>query len=116
MSICTALIIPADLNEPARVETIDAGLETLQTLVAGNIEAVSDDDWHFYLNEEGKILNLAPNRRAALLVLQETGVLADVYCGNVVFLGETGDGDEGDVPEHLIDLAQQLFGLQQATA
>jgi hypothetical protein len=116
VSTCTALIIPADLNEPARVETINAGLEHLQTLVAGNIEAVSGDDWHLYLNEEGKILNLAPNRRAALLVLEETGMLADVYCGNVVFLGETHDGDEGDVPEHLIDLAQRLFGLHQAAA
>lgn len=116
MSTCTALIIPADLTEPARVETIDAGLDNLQTLVAGNIEAVSADDWHFYLNEEGKILNLAPNRRAALLVLEETGVLTDVYCGNVVVLGETEDGEEGDVPEHLIDLAQQLFGLHQSTS
>ncbi|SDQ03492.1 DUF3846 domain-containing protein [Arthrobacter crystallopoietes] len=114
MSTCTALIIPADLNDRARVETIDAGLGTLQTLVAGNIEAVSGDDWHFYLNEEGKILHLAPNCRAAMLVLEETGVLADVYCGNVVFLGETGDGDEADVPGRLIDLAQQLFGLHQA--
>ena len=116
MSTCTALIIPADLSEPARVETIDAGLETLQNLVAGNIEAVSADDWHFYLNEEGKILGLAPNRRAGLLVFEETGVLADVYCGNVVVLGDTEDGDEGDVPEHLIDLAQQLFGLHHAAA
>jgi hypothetical protein len=113
MSTCTALIIPADLNEPARVETIDASLTNLQTLVAGNIEAVNGDDWHFYLNEEGKILNLAPNRRAALLVLEETGVLTDVYCGNAVFLGEKHDGDEGDLPDHLIDLAQQLFGLHQ---
>ncbi|MDQ0867432.1 DUF3846 domain-containing protein [Arthrobacter globiformis] len=116
MSTCTALIIPADLKEPARVETIDAGLETLQTLVAGNIEAVSGDDWHFYLNEEGKILNLPPNRRTAMLVLEKTGMLADVYCGNVVFLGETHDGDEGNVPEHLIDLAQQLFGLEREAA
>jgi hypothetical protein len=56
------------------------------------------------------------NRRAALLVLEETGMLTDVYCGNAVFLGETDDGDEADVPdvpEELIDLAQQLFGLHQ---
>jgi hypothetical protein len=116
MSTCTALIIPADLNEPVRVETIDARLENLQNLVAGNIEAVSVDDWHFYLNEEGKILNLPPNRRAGLLVLEKTGMLADVYCGNVVFLGETHDGDEGNVPQHLIDLAQQLFGLEREAA
>ena len=50
------------------------------------------------------------------LVLMETGVLADVYCGNVVFLGETHDGNEGNVPQHLIDLAQQLFGLEQEAA
>lgn len=113
MTTCTALIIPADMNQPARVETIDAGLENLQSLVAGNIEAVSGDDWHFYLNEEGKILGLEPNRRAALVVLEHTGILTDVYCGNIVFLGETEDGDEADVPEDLIDLAQQLFGLKQ---
>lgn len=115
MSICTALIIPADLNEPVRVETIDAGLEKLQTLVGGNIEAVSRGDWHFYLNEEGKILDLDWNRRAALLVLQETGELADLYCGNAVFLGEARDGGEGDVPRDLIDLAQQLFGVHRRT-
>ncbi|MBT2550848.1 DUF3846 domain-containing protein [Arthrobacter sp. ISL-65] len=74
------------MNEPARVETINAGLENLQTLVAGNIEAVIGENWHFYLNEESKILNLAPNRRAAHLVLEETGVLTAVYCGSVVFL------------------------------
>ena len=116
MSTCTALIIPANLSEPARVEQIDAGLENMQALVAGNIEAVSADDWHFYLNEEGKTLNVAPNLRAGELVREETGQLLDIYCGNVVVLGETSDGDEGDVPERLIGLAQQLFGLHQATS
>ncbi|MFE4835314.1 hypothetical protein ACFRAU_11620 [Arthrobacter sp. NPDC056691] len=53
MSTCTALIIPADTNAAARIDTIDAGLKNLQALVGGNIEAVSGDDWHFYLNEEG---------------------------------------------------------------
>ncbi|MET3937183.1 DUF3846 domain-containing protein [Arthrobacter sp. OAP107] len=67
MNTCTALIIPANLAEPARVETIDTALDNLQTLVAGNIEALTIDDWHFYLNEEGKIMQLAPNRRAAQL-------------------------------------------------
>lgn len=116
MSTCTALIIPANEAEPARVETIDTGLTNLQTLVGGNIEAASAEDWHFYLNEEGKILGLAPNRRAGQLVREETGRLLDVYCGDVVVLGETADGDEADVPERLIATAQKLFGLQQPTA
>lgn len=49
MSTCAALIISADMHAPARVETIDAPLKNLQTPVAGNIEAVSGDCWHFYL-------------------------------------------------------------------
>jgi hypothetical protein len=56
--------------------------------VGGNIEAVTGNDWHLYLNEEGKILNLEVNRRAALLVFEATGILTDVYCGDAVFLGE----------------------------
>ncbi|MBT2598002.1 DUF3846 domain-containing protein [Arthrobacter sp. ISL-72] len=107
MNRVNALIIPADMNEPAQIESIDAGLQNLQSIVAGNIEAVSGDDWHFYLNEEGKNLGLEPNRHAALLLLEATGTLTDVYCGNVVFLGETADGSEGNGPGHLIDLAQQ---------
>ncbi|MCW2131549.1 hypothetical protein [Arthrobacter sp. VKM Ac-2550] len=47
---------------------------------------MSGDDWRFYLNEEGKILNLVHTAASALLVLEETWVLADV-------------------PGHLIDLA-----------
>ena len=81
--------------------------------MAGNIEAVSGYDWHCDLDEEGNILNVAANRRAAQLVLEETGVLTDVHCGNAVFLGETDDGGEADVSEEFIDLAQQLFGLHQ---
>lgn len=109
MNTSLALIIPADMNEPARVESIDTGLQNLQSIVAGNIEAVSGEDWHFYLNEEGKLMRLEPNRRAALLLLEATGILTDVYCGNVVFLGEMADGSEGNVPGHMIDLAQQLL-------
>lgn len=83
MNTSLALIIPADMNEPARVESTPDGLPNLQSIVAG---------------KEGKTLRLEPNRRAALLV---------------VFLGETADGSEGNVPGHLIDLAQQLFALNQ---
>jgi hypothetical protein len=113
MSTCTALIIPANPNEAARIKTIDAGLETLQNFVGGSIEAVSGEDWHFYLNEEGKILHLRPNRRAAFLVLHVTGVLTDVYCGDIVLLGETPDGGEGNVSAALIQQAAELFDVAQ---
>ena len=116
MTTCKALIIPADQSQPARVESITADLETLQFLVRGNIEAVSGDDWHFYLNEEGKILGLEPNVRAGALVLQLRGDVQDVYCGDVVFLGATPDGDEADVPERVRFLAALIIGTAQPTA
>lgn len=115
MSTCKALIIPADPARPARTQAITADLDTLQQLVGGNIEAVSGDDWHFYLNEEGKILGLEPNVRAGALVLQLTGDLQDVYCGEVVFLGETDDGDEADVPASVRVLAALIIGAAQPT-
>lgn len=115
MSTCKALIIPADPAQAARTEAITADLETLQHLVGGNIEAVSGKDWHFYLNEEGKILGLEPNVRAGALVLELTGDLTDVYCGDVVFLGETADGDEADVPASVRVLAALIIGAAQPT-
>jgi hypothetical protein len=65
------------------------------------------------LNEEGKILNLEITRRAALLAFEATGILTDVYCGDAVFLGETEDGSEADVPEDLIHCAQQLYSVSR---
>lgn len=41
MTTHTALIIPANPEEPARIETIDTSLESLQSLVEGLIEPVS---------------------------------------------------------------------------
>jgi hypothetical protein len=99
-----------------RIATIDASLATLQTLVEGNIEAITRGDWHAYLNDEGKIINLPANIRAGHL-LRETGLyLADIFCGNVVILGEGNHGEEADAPEYLIRLAEQLFDTELAVA
>ncbi|WP_018762469.1 DUF3846 domain-containing protein [Arthrobacter sp. 135MFCol5.1] len=106
---CTALIVPARLSQPVRTETIDASLPTLQALVEGNIEAITRGEWHAYLNEEGKIINLPANIRAGHL-FRETGLyIADIFCGDVVFLGQSAHGEEADVPDYLIGLAEELF-------
>jgi hypothetical protein len=111
---CTALIIPAQLNDAVRVTTIDAKLDTLQNLVGGHIESVSRGDWHVYLNAEGHMLNLPPNLRAASL-MHEVGLdLADAARGVAVFLGRTEQGYEADVPAHLIRRAEYLFGAPHA--
>lgn len=111
---CTALIIPARLSQPIRVETLTPRLPTLQNLVEGDIEAVSRGDWLVYLNAEGKIINLPANMRAGQLML-ETGLnLVDIFCGTAVFLGEGNHGEDADVPDHLIRLAEELFDTQLA--
>ncbi len=114
MNTCKALIVPADESQPVRVETIGIGLESLQSLVGGNIEVVRGDDWYFYLNEEGKILGLEPNVRAGALFLKLTGDIQDLYCGDVVFLGETPHGYDADVPAN-VRFTAALIGLGQPT-
>lgn len=54
-----------------------------------------------WFNEEGLILNLPANRRATKLVFEATGVITQMYFGNAVFLGATGDDDNTDVPANL---------------
>lgn len=116
MTTQTALIIPADPAEPARVETIDTSLASLQGFVEGLIEPVSYENWVGWFNEEALILNLPANRRATKLVLAASGVITQMYFGNAVFLGDTEDGESADVPASLIELAAGLFPVAQPTA
>jgi hypothetical protein len=108
---CTALIVPAKLTEPVRIEAFDAGLENLRLLVGGDVESVTRGDWHVYFNSLGRIANLPPNLRAGQL-MHESGLdLADAVRGVAVFLGHTEHGDEADVPQHLIRRAAGLFDV-----
>ncbi|MCU1435518.1 MAG: hypothetical protein JWR71_2243 [Pseudarthrobacter sp.] len=102
-----ALIVPAQLAQPVRIETVDTGMTALQKLVAGNIESITSRDWHVYLNDEGS--RLPQNCRAEVLA-REAGVhLDDTLNGTAVFLGHCAHGDESDAPVRLIRLAEQLF-------
>jgi hypothetical protein len=111
---CRALIIPARTGEPIRTEHLDTSLTTLQSLVGGDIETISRDHWHVYLNAEGVISNLPPNLRAAQLMYDCGLDLAGVARGTAVFLGHGDHGEETDAPKHLINLADQLFGAAHA--
>jgi hypothetical protein len=102
-----ALIVPAHLTQPVRIETVDTDMEALQKLVAGNIESLTSRDWHVYLNDEGS--RLPQNVRAEVLA-REAGIsLNDTLNGTAVFLGHGSRGNESDAPGHLIRLAEQLF-------
>ena len=111
---CTALIVPARLSQPVRVETVDATLTTLQILVEGNVEAITSGDWHVYMNDEGNFIKLPGNGRAEVLI-REAGVhLEDTFSGTAVFLGHGRHGDKADAPGHLIRLAERLFDTELA--
>jgi hypothetical protein len=102
-----ALIVPAQLAQPVRIETVDTGMAALQKLVAGNIESITSRDWHVYLNDEG---NRHPQNPRAEVLIREAGVhIEDAFNGTAVFLGHGRGGEELDAPRHLIRLAEQLF-------
>ena len=105
----TALIIPYRLAEPIRVESVEPGLQPLQTLVGGDIEDVTRGNWRVFLNAEGVIINLPPNLRAAQL-MDDCGLdLAGGARGTAVFLGRGDHGEEADAPEPLIRRAEEMF-------
>lgn len=106
---CKALIIPARISEPARVEAVSPDPHTLQSLVGGDIEAVTRGDWHVYLNADGVLANLPPNLRAAQLMYDCGLDLSGAARGTAVFLGRGDHGGDADVPQHLIRLAEDVF-------
>ena len=106
----TALILPARISEPVRIESVEAGLKALQDLVGGEIEAVTRGDWVVYLNADGVLADLPPNLRAAQL-MRDCGLdLAGAARGTAVFLGHGSHGDAADAPDHLIRRAEDLYG------
>ena len=105
----SALIIPARLSHPIRVEGIDTSLATLQTLVEGNVGAITCRDWHVYLNDEADFIPLPQNARAEVLIREAGLRLEETVSGTVVFLGHGNNGDEADAPAHLLRLAERLF-------
>lgn len=109
----TALIIPAKSNELPRLERLDLQSDTLEKLVGGPAEALIRGDWHVYLNADGEMFTLPPNLRASQL-MHECGIDGHPARGTAVFLGRGGHWQEADVPEHLVRLAEHLFGQAQA--
>ncbi|MET3948720.1 hypothetical protein ABIB49_003445 [Arthrobacter sp. UYCu512] len=80
----------------------------------GRDESITRGDWNVYLNAEGTIINLPPNLRARHL-MHECGLyLAGTARGQPVLLGRDAHGRDADVPEHLVRLAEELFGAPLA--
>jgi hypothetical protein len=112
--LITALIIPARLHECIRVERIDPIMEVQQSLVEGNVEAITGRGWHVLLNDEAIHLPLPLNPRAEVLIREAGTPVEDTVSGTAVFLGHGISGDAQDLPSHLLRLAERLFGTRLA--
>lgn len=109
-----ALVIPASLSQPVRVEKINTALAARQALVEGNVGAITGKDWHVYLNDEADSIPLPLNARAEVLIREAGLHLEETVSGTAVFLGHEDNGDEADAPAHLLQLAERLFGTALA--
>jgi hypothetical protein len=110
----TALIIPAKVSDPVRIEALGTGLEALGYWVAGAVESITRGDWEVYLNAEGTLIDLPANLRAAQLMHVYGLDLGGVTRGTAVFLGRDAHGGKSEVPEHLIRRTEELFGVPRA--
>lgn len=75
-------------KKPETVD-IDPGLESLQKMVGGNIQAVYpfDDLVGLIVNDEGKMEGLPLNRA----LWDDTGEMYDIVAGNLIVVGLTED-------------------------
>lgn len=105
-----ALIIPADLELPTRVENLTGGLGELQGLVGGYIRPLTlpGSGASMYLDEEANFKSSVPENPRAAAILDFMGVRT-VILGDVVILG--AKDDEGNDT----DLSETAVGMFQAT-
>ena len=91
-----------------------ADLNTMQGLVGGFIEPVSpaEGSWHAWINDEGKNEGLPVNPYATNLArkLGWVGVPGDELVGPVVFVGDSPDGNDVDVPAVVLEAFDEITG------
>lgn len=96
----------------AQRKTVERGLQSMQSLVGGNIEALSlTDEVSAYINEDGKAEQLPRNEAGDRLVkhaLSTVGrglIPGDWIAGPLVLMGQPDDeGWDTSVPESVLDL------------
>ncbi|WP_159698553.1 DUF3846 domain-containing protein [Arthrobacter sp. 18067] len=110
----SAIIVPARIFLPIRVEWIEHDLDFRQKLVKGNVETINGRGWHVLLNDEAKFLPLPLNPRAEVLIREAGLQIEDTVSGDAVFLGHAINGEDTCVPGHLLTMAERLFETRLA--
>lgn len=93
-------VVVKEPNEPAKVKQIEHDLDSYQNIVDGYIEVIDipgpgDESISIILNEEGKLYNLQNNIKCPEYL--------DVLVGNLIFVGNDGEGDFKDLTNDEID-------------
>ncbi|MFJ6455999.1 hypothetical protein [Paenarthrobacter sp. NPDC091669] len=110
----SALIVPARISLPVGLEWIGRGLDIRQKLVKGNVETINGTGWHVFLNDEARFIPLPLNPRAEVLIREAGLRIEDTVRGDAVFLGHASNGEDTCAPEHLLTMAERLFGTRLA--
>lgn len=84
-------VVAVEPQKKPVVREIDAGLEAMQKIVGGSIEAVYpfDEPVSLICNEEGKLLNLPLNRA----LRDENGTVYDIISGTFFLCAAPPDSD-----------------------
>lgn len=117
-------VIVVEPQKKPTVREIDPGLEAMQKIVGGSIEAVYpfEDPVALICNEEGKLLNLPMNRA----LRDENGTVYDIISGTFFLCAAPPDSDRFEslsdqlvktymehyaVPEMFLNVGGDLFVL-----
>lgn len=100
-----ALLVPADISADVKRINLDGDFRSVQTLVGGPFDCVRAKDYVGYVHDEGQIIGLPQNHLASYL-------FGCYLAGDVLIVGALNaagryDGDNHDVPAHLINM---IFG------
>lgn len=90
---------------------LDPQLAGIEEAVGGSLEVIRSvpDGWRAYCDKQSKTPDLDDNAVATMLVKGfGWNVWCDILCGPVLFVGETADGAEADVPEIIINEWKRL--------
>jgi hypothetical protein len=106
-----SIVIPADDEQPLRQSELPReGLADRQQLVGGYIQGVDvgDPPGRLYFNEEGKYMDLPPNKRATLLLWVHNPAFRhqDVIVGDAFLVGPAKRSADSGVPDEYV---QALF-------
>ena len=100
-------ITPMGPMENSKVEQVEVnGYQETVDHLGGSLEGLTlSDDASAYVDEEGKLKELAYNRTATKLCTRlETGLASsDFICGTMLIFGAPdSEGDETDVPDRIL--------------